>query len=89
MRGRLSGMDQYANAERRKTSITTVLVEVDEVENLSEAYPNYFLDVRLFTQNVLSALNGGKMIQALHKQDVQRTAYGYDLAWLKPFVSDR
>jgi hypothetical protein len=82
-------MDQYANAERRKTSITTVLVEVDKVENLREAYPNYFLDVRLFTQNVLSALNGGKMIQALHKQDVQRTAYGYDPAWLKQFVSDR
>jgi hypothetical protein len=49
-----------------------VLVEVDKVENLREAYPNYFLDVRLFTQNVLSALNGGKM---MYKQDVQRAAY--------------
>jgi Region found in RelA / SpoT proteins len=44
------------------SSITTVMVEVDKVENLREAYPNYFLDVSLFAENLERALKGQKLL---------------------------
>lgn len=37
---------------RDSESVSTVLVEVDRVEDLKQAYPNYFLDVTMFTDRL-------------------------------------
>jgi hypothetical protein len=43
----------YETLENRDSdSVSTVLVEVDRVEDLKQAYPNYFLDVKLFTDRL-------------------------------------
>ena len=57
-----SGTSSYDSAEVQNSSsnrsINTVLVEVDKVENLREAYPNYFGDVHLFRKNLLQIVKG-------------------------------
>jgi ppGpp synthetase/RelA/SpoT-type nucleotidyltranferase len=40
---------EYFRAERDKQDQNTVVVEVDRVDDLRRAYPNYFMDVRGFT----------------------------------------
>ena len=45
--GLRDGADRYDSEERRSGSV--VFVEVDDVKDLRDAYPNYFLDVREFT----------------------------------------
>lgn len=50
------GSAQYADAERNK-NVNSVLVEVEKVADLREAYPNYFLDVGTFTLRLRRALH--------------------------------
>ncbi|MGN7770766.1 RelA/SpoT domain-containing protein [Phyllobacterium sp. 22552] len=47
---------QYALEERNNGSRNTVLVEIDRVENLKKAYPNYFLDVGKFVYHLKKAI---------------------------------
>lgn len=67
------GSEQYALAEANK-SINSVLVEVDKVADLREAYPNYFLDVGAFV---------GRLKRALHKE---RAKGRFDADWLKGWI---
>ena len=79
----IKSAEQYDKREAQDASKTTVLVEVDKVENLKEAYPNYFLDVRLFAQNLSNLLEGKKPITLLPQdQDMTKTVRGYDLSFL-------
>ena len=51
--------EAYRNAElglQEGTAGDAVLVSVESLESLKRAYPNYFLDIRLFLQEVRSAL---------------------------------
>lgn len=54
----IKGIESYDNEEFRlvvdpeKPSFDTVLVEVDKVKNLKDAYPNYFGDVHLFRRQL-------------------------------------
>jgi hypothetical protein len=62
-RGALNGTSSYDNAEASdnatgKSTTNAVLVEVDKLENLKEAYPNYFGDVQLFKTNLISITRG-------------------------------
>jgi GH25 family lysozyme M1 (1,4-beta-N-acetylmuramidase) len=50
--------EAYGIEENAHSNLNTVIVEVDSLEALREAYPNYFLDVQFFTQNVLNAMEG-------------------------------
>lgn len=57
------GVKSYDSAEEkiRKSGdgkINAVLVEVDQLENLKEAYPNYFGDVELFASNLRLVARG-------------------------------
>lgn len=56
------GTESYGRTEiesdRTNNSKNTVLVQVDEVQNLATAYPNYFGDVRLFRNNLLKICAG-------------------------------
>lgn len=62
---------QYIEEERRHGARNTVLVEVDKVDDLKVAYPNYFLDVRLFTSRLKNIIYG--------------PGSDLDLSWLKDY----
>lgn len=65
----LRGAEQYGMEERSEGARTTVLVEADKIDGLMEAYPNYFLDVRLFAQNMAKAIAGQKLDTILRSQE--------------------
>lgn len=44
--------EELFNDEVLNDKPNTVLVEIDKVDDLREAYPNYFLDVRMFTDRL-------------------------------------
>ena len=46
------------NSAEGNPSINTVLVEVEKVADLKAAYPNYFLDVQMFTERLRLAIHG-------------------------------
>lgn len=54
----LAGAVWPANQTRDEQSSDDVLVEVDKIENLREAYPNYFGDVRVFLSHLKKAVYG-------------------------------
>jgi len=56
-----SGLRDYAQLEsdiRNNNSLNTVLVEASSVAQLKEAFPNYFLDVQLFSENLRNIVQG-------------------------------
>ena len=54
----LAGAVWADNQSRDEQSPDDVLVEVDKVENLRQAYPNYFGDVRVFLSHLKKAALG-------------------------------
>lgn len=64
-----------------------VLVEVDKIENLREAYPNYFGDVKLFVTNLKSVTQGtGAVEYSMVPQETVPIPRGYgDMSWLKGY----
>jgi hypothetical protein len=63
--------------------LTSVLVEVDQVASLREAYPNYYLDVRLFTQNLRNMLTNEPVDRALKTDEpITKSVRGFDLSFL-------
>ncbi len=55
----VGGAEFYSSAETADTSSrNTVLVEVDKVENLRAAFPNYYLDVAQFSKRLNYAVEG-------------------------------
>lgn len=51
--------EQYYQDEQDKPSRNTVLVEVDKVDDLKAAYPNYFLDVKKFMHELRMLVDQG------------------------------
>ena len=45
---------------------SAVVVEIDKVENLREAYPNYFGDVQLFKSRLSSVVKGEPVTEYAH-----------------------
>jgi ppGpp synthetase/RelA/SpoT-type nucleotidyltranferase len=92
--GPIDAMRSYDSAENVDPSATnsgfnTVLVEVDEIENLKAAYPNYFGDVDLF-KNKLQEVIGGEAAQYnLEPQPTapQRAREKPDYSWLTGYRS--
>jgi hypothetical protein len=72
----------------------TVVVEVDKVENLREAYPNYFLDMSLFHGNLQRVIEG-KAIQTSFidapepEKPKVRAISASDYSWLNDWRSKR
>ena len=52
------GSDTYTNEEYFHENLNSVLVEVDKVDNLRAAYPNYFLDVGEFSARMSGIVRG-------------------------------
>ena len=66
------GSNDYVLEERKNAQRNTVLVEIDQVTDLRKAYPNYFLDVKMFTDCLREVLS-----------PTHRAKRDYDLSWLK------
>lgn len=66
---------QYNNQDMIADSTNSVLVEVDRVEELAAAYPNYFLDVRMFTD---------RLRRAVYDRARPNSRFG-NLEWLRDF----
>jgi hypothetical protein len=88
-KGAILSVASYHNAELSdnrsgRDSINTVLVEVDKIENLKEAYPNYFGDVLLFKRNLKNITYGKDAKEyTLPRQETVRPAPREtpDLSW--------
>lgn len=52
------GSRAYDAEDSKSDPKNAVLVEVDKVDDLKDAYPNYFLDVALFTKGLRNVLDG-------------------------------
>lgn len=82
----LNQAEQHDNIHSEST-INTVYVEADRIEELKQAYPNYFGDVELFTVN-LRDITQGKRAQEYTmpplKAPPRRQSLLGDLSWLRP-----
>lgn len=56
-----------------------VVVEVDRIDSLAAAYPNYFGDVRLFTENLRSRVLNEPMVERL----ARRSPAVHALSWIQ------
>lgn len=68
------------------TTLTVVLVEVDKLDSLKAAYPNYFGDVDLFTRQLRLVVQGKAASEyAVAERQAQQsnTERRIDLSWLK------
>ena len=76
---------EVKNAESGSGETKIVLVEVDEMENLRTAYPNYFGDVQKFKSKLRSAAglpeNLDRSIPAQERVPKKKQCI-YDLSWL-------
>ncbi|MCW9034996.1 MAG: RelA/SpoT domain-containing protein [Rhodospirillales bacterium] len=85
-------LNSYQSSPRKEDisgieSLNRVLVEADKVEDLKEAYPNYFGDVRIFCSNLQRIVNGQEAIEftmpPVNLYPRKREVLG-DLSWLRP-----
>jgi hypothetical protein len=75
---RVEGADKYSQEEIEHAELDTVLVEVDKVQDLKLAYPNYYWDVRSFTTHLKDLLG------------LSRPTLKHDhLSWVRHFVKRR
>lgn len=65
--------------------LNTVVVVVDTLEALKEAFPNYFLDVRLFTENVIHMLWDEPLVLKASPTQESKTALGHEVSWLRKY----
>lgn len=68
------GAARYVDEEKNNQKRNTVLVEVNKVNDLKKAFPNYFLDVSAFTEKLKSVLSPG-----------YKSGQAYDLSWLAAY----
>jgi hypothetical protein len=79
---------EVSNAESGRRDIKIVLVEVDEIENLQTAYPNYFGDVQLFKSKLRTvAKHEGNLEYTMPPQERVRQSptAKRDLSWLTTY----
>ena len=67
--------EQYRTAEGNQ-NVDSVLVEADRIDDLRAAFPNYFLDVSLFTQ-LLKARILGEDMPTLARRYIRHPSSGY------------
>lgn len=70
----ISGAESYIEAEKSDARRNSVLVEVNKVDDLKKAFPNYFLDVHVFTERLRAVIMPN-----------YKNGQAYDLSWLNNF----
>jgi ppGpp synthetase/RelA/SpoT-type nucleotidyltranferase len=79
---------EVKNAESGSGETKIVLVEVDEIENLRTAYPNYFGDVQKFKTKLRKAASLAENLDRsvpVQERVPKKKERVYDLAWLKGY----
>ena len=79
-------MAEDINNMTGNADLTVVLVEVDKLDSLKAAYPNYFGDVDLFTRQLRLVVQGkaaSEYAVAERQQRQPNTERRIDLSWLK------
>ena len=79
---------ELRNAESGTGEKKIVLVEVDEIENLRSAYPNYFGDVQNFKTRLRSAAGSSEELDRsvpVQERVPQKKERVYDLSWLRGY----
>lgn len=87
----LNKAEEYDNIHD-DNRINTVFVEADKIEDLKEAYPNYFGDVELFNvnlQNITEGMAAREYTMAPLKSPPPPQKARGDLAWLRPGLRRR
>lgn len=81
------GSERYVDAEARQTDRNSVLVEVNGIDELKAAFPNYFLDVQEFTWRLRGAISP----RTQSRNPIVRKAaeVRWDLSWIKDWQSLR
>ncbi|MBA4308658.1 MAG: hypothetical protein C0429_18170 [Sphingopyxis sp.] len=51
-------LENYSDNEGDSDQFSSVVVELDKIDNLKKAYPNYFGDVQLFKSRLAAVVNG-------------------------------
>lgn len=77
---------EVLDSQRGGNSETVVLVEVDKIENLKAAYPNYFGDVQEFRRQLVQITRDGAATEyaVAPRQRVKTSPAPYgDLSWLR------
>lgn len=74
-----TGSDDRSRDQNEAAAANGVLVEIDKVENLRAAYPNYFMDVGAFTDNILRITEGRNETPTY----IAKRRQGLDVSWLK------
>lgn len=80
------GTTNLENAELKDESssgVNTVLVQAEKVEDLKAAFPNYFLDVKLFAQRLHAVLQG-RQIRPIKSTPV-KSAPALDHSWVREY----
>lgn len=79
--------DEAEDADNKSGQSTqnVVLVEVDKIENLKAAYPNYFGDVELFKNQLRHIAQGGAAVEysSVPRQSGPPASKYGDLSWLR------
>lgn len=75
------GLYQYEEAEQASRSQNSVFVELDKIGDLKSAYPNYFLDVGLFTGELHSILHPQR--PPIESAPPPTPSWRPDLSWLR------
>jgi hypothetical protein len=83
----MSGSVAYDQEEEKTDPGNAVLVEADKIEDLRAAYPNYFLDVALFTTGLKSVLRGGDV--PMPSDMPEQTWKADDLSWIRFWAESR
>jgi hypothetical protein len=79
---------EMKNAESGGRDTKIVLVEVDEIENLRAAYPNYFGDVQKFKSKLIKAAGLTEDLDRsvpVQERVPKRKERIYDLGWLRNY----
>jgi hypothetical protein len=76
----IMGSTAYDTEESKSDPQNAVLVEVDKIEDLKDAYPNYFLDVGLFTKGLKNVLAGQEFGLISEPTHAVQSAWHYDFA---------
>jgi hypothetical protein len=77
--------EAYLERELSGRPSQTVTVEIDRVEDLRSAYPNYFLDVREFTRHLKAAVDGGH-VAAPEVRSPTAGKWSQGAEWLADYV---
>ena len=80
----LGALEERITLEGRNSKV--VLVDVDKIDGLAEAYPNYFGDVSLFIRNLKSVCDGRQAIEysmAPPKLVAPKPYEQPDMSWLR------